>query len=35
MTGFYQQVHSHTLGAVVSAAQAIANELLRQKATED
>lgn len=35
MTGLYENVTPHTLGAVVSAAQAIENELLRQKAVEN
>jgi sigma-54 dependent transcriptional regulator, acetoin dehydrogenase operon transcriptional activator AcoR len=35
MTGLYENVHPHTLGAVVSAAQAIENEFHRQKAVEN
>ncbi len=35
MTGIYEKVTAHTLGAVVAAAQAIDNELRRQKAVED
>jgi transcriptional regulator of acetoin/glycerol metabolism len=35
MTGFYEMVTPHTLGAVVAAAQAIENELRRQRAIQE